>query len=161
MDYTDILSKTIFLIKRKWCWCCNEQKIKLVIVSALVILSAPYCTRGQNIEWEMSLRLTTPFPGKVQHFCVMMDVFIVWQTTLTADGDYTSYFLLLFNLCSSPTGSKQKQLWEIENSFYRDTAAWNTGCWCERCCSFKTQSPLLTLFTQCNYTIKEPGAQST
>lgn len=42
--------KTFFLIKRKWCWCCNEQKIKQVIVSALVILSALYCTRVQNLE---------------------------------------------------------------------------------------------------------------
>lgn len=32
--------------------------------------------------------------SKGEHFRVMMDVFIVWQTTLTTDGDYTSYFLL-------------------------------------------------------------------
>lgn len=48
--------------------------------------------------------------SKGEHFRVMMDVFIAWQMTLTTDGDYTSYFLLLFNLCSSLTGSKQKQL---------------------------------------------------
>lgn len=47
--------------------------------------------------------------SKGEHFRVMIDVFIVWQMTLTTDGDYTSYFLL-FNLCSSLTGSNQKQL---------------------------------------------------
>lgn len=50
----------------------------------------------QNIECEMSPRLTTPFPVDCEHFLVMMDVFIVWQMTLTTDGDYTSALLFPF-----------------------------------------------------------------
>lgn len=61
-----------------------------------------YCTMIPNIECEMSPKLTTPFPVNCEHFLVMMDVFIVWQMTLTTDGDYTSTLLFFFPFLCSP-----------------------------------------------------------
>lgn len=55
----------------------------------------------QNIECEMSPRLTTPFPVNCEHFLAVMDVFIVWQMTLTTDGDYTSTLFFPFSFYSA------------------------------------------------------------
>lgn len=63
----------------------------------------------QNIECEMSPRLTTPFPVNCEHFLVMMDVFIVWQMTLTTDGDYTFTIFPPF-LCSLLAGQQHKAI---------------------------------------------------
>lgn len=63
----------------------------------------------QNIECEMSPRLTTPFPVNCEHSLVVMDVFIVWQMTLTTDGDYTLFFPPLF-LCSPLTGQQLRAI---------------------------------------------------
>lgn len=67
----------------------------------------------QNIECEMSPRLTTPFPVNCEHFLVVMDVFIVWQMTLTTDGDYTytlfSFFPPLFLLLCSPLAGQHRR----------------------------------------------------
>lgn len=72
----------------------------------------------QSIECEMSPRLTTPFPVNCEHFLVMMDVFIVWQMTLTTDGDYISTLFFFLFLCSPLA----EQLTEIQSERHRDAA---------------------------------------
>lgn len=82
----------------------------------------------QNIECEMSPRLTTPFPVNCEHFLVVMDVFIVWQMTLTTDGDYTFTLFFsppLFSVAFSQA-SNTKQLTEIQSELRRDIAMLNT-----------------------------------
>lgn len=64
-------------------------------------------TTIQNIECEMSARLTTPFPVKCEHFLFMMDVFIVWQMTLTTDGDYTSSLFSFSSVAFSKANTEQ------------------------------------------------------
>lgn len=81
----------------------------------LVFTALLYCTMIQNIECEMSPRLTTPFPVNCEHFLVMMDVFIVRQMTLTTDGDYTSTLFL----CSPLAGQHSRAInrnteWALE-----------------------------------------------
>ena len=71
----------------------------------------------QNIECEMSPRLTTPFPANCEHFLVMMDVFIVWQMTLTTDGDYIStppFFFLPFFSAVLSQANNTEQLTQIQ-----------------------------------------------
>lgn len=77
--------------KRSNTWLCLVWWLYLVFTALL------YCTMIQNIECEMSPRLTTPFPVNCEHFLVVMDVFIVWQMTLTTDGDYTSTLFFFFS----------------------------------------------------------------
>lgn len=72
----------------------------------------------QNIECEMSPRLTTPFPVNCEHFLVMMDVFMVWQMTLTTDGDYTSTLSLFSPALSHPNNTEQ--LTEIQSELQGD-----------------------------------------
>lgn len=76
----------------------------------------------QNIECEMSPRLTTPFPVNCEHFLVMMDVFIAWQMTLTTDGDYTStlFFFFPFSSAALSQANNTEQLTEIERELQRD-----------------------------------------
>lgn len=74
----------------------------------------------QNIECEMSPRLTTPFPVNCEHFLVMMDVFIAWQMTLTTDGDYTSTLFFSFFSVALSQANHTEQLTEIQTALQRD-----------------------------------------
>lgn len=75
----------------------------------------------QNTECEMSPRLTTPFPVNCEHFLVMMDVFILWQMTLTTDGDCT---FTLFSPFFLSQANNTEQLTEIHSEFQR----WGHPC---------------------------------
>lgn len=78
-----------------------------MIISALVILSALLShTMIQNIEPQMSARVTTPFPVKCEHFLLMTDVFTVRQVTLTTDGSYTATLFTVSSAYLSETNNK-------------------------------------------------------